>query len=172
MDYFKKDIRKKMLISLIAAIGKNRFIGKDNSLPWKLPQDMKRFKELTLGKPVIMGRKTFESISKPLPHRKNIIITRDKNYMAEGCIVVHSAKDALKAARGNEEVMVIGGEQIFKEFLPHANKMYLTLIDERFEGDVFFPEYNKNEWEEVYREEHKNDKYKFVFVDFKRKKYI
>ncbi|MBI3027215.1 type 3 dihydrofolate reductase [Candidatus Woesearchaeota archaeon] len=153
-----------MIISLIAAMGKNNVIGKDNSLPWKLPADMKRFKELTTGKPVIMGRKTFESIGKPLPNRKNIVITRDKDYRAKGCIVVHSADSALKAATKAEEVMVIGGEQIFKEFLPKANKMYLTFIYKDFDGDAYFPEYDKSEWKEIKREEYKNENYKFVFV--------
>ena len=159
-----------MIISLIAAIGKNWVIGKDNYLPWKLPEDMKRFKELTSGKPVIMGRKTFESIGRPLPNRKNIIITRDKNYKAGGCIVVHSAEEALKAAQGNKEVMVIGGEQIFREFLPRASKMYLTFIEKEFEGDAYFPKYNKGEWKEVHKEEQKSANYKFVFVSFERKK--
>ena len=157
-----------MLISLIVAIGRNRVIGKDNSLPWKLPEDMKRFKELTTGKPVIMGRKTFESIGRPLPNRINIILTRDKNYKLEGCLVVHSAEKALKAAKGSDEVMVIGGEQIFKEFLPIANRMYLTFIDENFEGDTYFPKYNENEWKELNREEHRNDKYKYVFIELER----
>ena len=156
-----------MIISLIAAMGRNYVIGKDNSLPWKLPEDMKRFKELTLNKPVVMGRKTFESIGKPLPDRKNIILTRDKNYSVQGCIVVHSAEEALKAAKGTEEVMIIGGEQIFKEFLPIANKMYLTFIDEEFEGDAYFPEYSVNEWKEVKKEEHEND-YKYAFVDLEK----
>ncbi|MEK6983683.1 MAG: type 3 dihydrofolate reductase [Nanoarchaeota archaeon] len=158
-----------MIISLIAAMGKNRVIGKDNSLPWRLAEDMKRFKELTSGKPVVMGRKTFESIGRPLPNRKNIILTRDKNYKTEGCIVVHSADEALKAAEGNEEVMVIGGAKIYEEFLPRANKMYLTLIDEDFKGDAYFPEYDKNEWKEIHREEHKNQQYKFAFVDLERR---
>lgn len=156
-----------MIISLIAAIGKNGVIGKDNSLPWKLPADMKRFKELTLGKPVLMGRKTFESIGKPLPDRKNIILTRDKSYKAEGCIIAYSADEALKVARGSEEIMIAGGEQIFREFLPKANRMYLTFIDKDFGGDAYFPEYNKNEWKEVKREEHEND-YKYAFVDLER----
>lgn len=151
-------------------MGINRVIGKNNSLPWKLPEDMKRFKEITSGKPVIMGRKTFESIGKPLPKRLNIIITRDKNYKAEGCVVANSMGRALKAAEGNEEAMVIGGEQIFREFLPTANKMYLTFIDGDFEGDAHFPEYNESEWKEVKREEHKSGSYKFSFVDFERKK--
>lgn len=156
-----------MIISLIAAMGKNRVIGKDNSLPWKLPADMKRFRELTLGKSVMMGRKTFESIGKPLPNRTNIILTRDKNYKAEGCVVVHSAEEALKAAKGSGEIMIAGGEQIFKEFLEKADRMYLTFIDKDFDGDAYFPEYSKDEWKETKREEHKND-YKYTFVDLER----
>jgi|TARA_Y100000310_G_scaffold105294_1_gene103705 dihydrofolate reductase len=156
-----------MMISLIAAMGRNRVIGKDNSLPWKLPEDMKRFKELTSGKTVIMGRKTFESIGRPLPNRKNIIITRDQNYKAEGCIVVHSVEDALKNA-DNNEVMVIGGAQIYDLFLSKANKMYLTLIDHDFEGDAYFPEYNKDEWKEVSREEGKSENNKFAFVNLEK----
>lgn len=160
-----------MIISLIAAMSRNRVIGKNNTLPWNLPEDMKRFREITSGKPVVMGRKTFESIGKPLPKRTNIIITRDKNYKQDGCIVVHSADDSLKAAKGSEEIMIIGGEQIFREFLPRADKMYLTFIDEDFEGDAYFPEYNKHEWTEVHREENKSsDGLKYSFVDLERKK--
>src|SRR3989338_4888563 len=103
----------KMIISLIAAVGKNNIIGIDNKLPWKLSADLKRFKTITSGKPVVMGRKTFESIGKPLPNRTNIIITRDKNYKADGCVVVHSAEEALKAAEDANEIMVIGGSQIY-----------------------------------------------------------
>lgn len=158
-----------MTISIIAAMGKNRVIGKGNSLPWNLPEDMKRFRELTLGKPVVMGRKTFESIGKPLPNRKNIIITRDKEYNAGGCIVVHSADEALKAAGESMEIMVIGGEQIFREFLPKADRLYLTFIDKDFEGDSFFPEYNKNEWKAIKKEEHSNNQYRFAFVDLEKK---
>lgn len=151
-------------------MGKNRVIGKDNALPWDLPEDLKRFRELTAHKPVIMGRKTFEAIGRPLPNRKNIIITRNKKYRADGCVVVNTKEQALKEAQGSEEVMVIGGEQIFREFFPIANKMYLTFIDEDFEGDTYFPEYNENEWKEVKREKHKSEKYEFVFVDFERLK--
>lgn len=160
-----------MIISFVVAMGKNRVIGKDNSLPWEMPADMKRFKELTTEKPIIMGRKTFESIGRPLPNRTNIIITRDENYKAEGCIVVHSIDEALKAAEGNEEVMVIGGAQIYKEFLPTANKIYLTIIDNDFEGDAYFPEYNEDEWKEVKREKHeadKENKYSYTFIDLQR----
>ncbi len=161
-----------MIISLIAAMGKNRVIGKNNSLPWNLPADMKHFRELTTNKPVIMGRKTFESIGKPLPNRTNIVITRDQDYKAENCIVVRSADDALKAAENNEEVMVIGGSQIYKEFLPRANRMYLTLIEEDFDGDAFFPEYKVEEWEETAYEEHERDsknQYNYTFLTLERK---
>lgn len=158
-----------MVISLIAAMDKHRVIGKDNTLPWKISADLKRFKELTSGKPVIMGRKTFESIGKPLPNRTNIIITRDKNYMASGCIVVHSVEGALKAAAVGKEVMVIGGAEIYKQFLPRANRLYLTLINEEFEGDAYFPEYNKNEWKEVFREDHEDNGLRYAFVNLERR---
>ena len=158
-----------MIISLIAAMSRNRVIGKNNKLPWKLSADLKRFKGITSGKPVIMGRKTFESIGRPLPDRTNIIITRDKNYKAEGCAVAYSATEALKEASKSNEVMIIGGEQIFKEFLPIANRMYLTLIDEDFEGDAYFPEYDVNEWKEVSREEHSDNSLKYSFVNLERK---
>ena len=157
-----------MTISLIAAVSKNGVIGENNSLIWKIPEDMKRFRQLTTGKPVIMGRKTFESIGKPLPNRTNVIITRDKNYNAEGCVVVHSVDEALKAAKGAEEVMVIGGAQIYSQFLPIADKMHLTFIDKDFEGDAYFPEYNQNEWKETFREEHQNEQFKYSFVNLER----
>ena|SRR3989338_6130186 len=161
-----------MIISLIVAIGKNNVIGNKNSLPWSLPADMKHFKELTSGKPIVMGRKTFESIGKPLPNRKNIIITRDRDYKAEGCIVVHSLNESLKAAKGNQEVMVIGGSQVYKEFLPKVDKMYLTLIDADFDGDVYFPKYDIKEWEEESYEEHVRDNenpYDYKFIALRRK---
>lgn len=155
-------------ISLIAALGKNRIIGNENKLIWNIPADMKHFRELTTGKAVVMGRKTFESIGRPLPKRKNIILTRDMNYKAESCILVNSVEEALKAA-GDGEVMIIGGAQIYAEFLPKANKMYLTFIDADFEGDAYFPEYNKDEWEEVDREEHEDNDLRYSFVEFERK---
>jgi len=161
-----------MIISFVVAMGKNRVIGKDNSLPWSLPADMKHFKDLTTGKPIIMGRKTFESIGKPLPNRTNIIITRDQAYKAEGCIVVNSIDAALLAVEGNEEVMVIGGAQIYKEFLPKANKIYLTIIETDFEGDAYFPEYDIEEWQETAFEEHERDaqnQYDYRFLTLERK---
>lgn len=161
-----------MIISIIVAIGRNKVIGNKNTIPWKLPADMNYFRKMTIGKPVIMGRKTFESIGKPLPERTNIIITRDQNYKAEGCIVVHSVDEAIKAAEGSKEAMVIGGSQIYKEFLPIANKMYITLIDADFNGDTYFPEYNIEEWEETVYEEHERDKdnqYNYTFLILRRK---
>ncbi len=158
-----------MTISFIAAVSKNGVIGENNSLIWKIPEDLKRFRQLTTGKPIIMGRKTFESIGKPLPNRTNIILTRDKNYKAEGCFVVHSVDDALEAGNGAEEIMIIGGAQIYAQFLPVADKMYLTFIDKDFEGDAFFPNYNKNEWKEIGREERNDGNLKYAFVDFAKK---
>ncbi|MBI2651821.1 type 3 dihydrofolate reductase [Candidatus Woesearchaeota archaeon] len=162
-----------MIISLIAAMGKNRVIGKNNSLPWKLPADMEYFKKLTKGKPVIMGRKTFESMGKALPNRINIIITSNKNYKAKDCVIVHSIKEALKSAgnKNNEEAMVIGGAKIYEEFLPIANKVYLTVIDEDFDGNIYFPDFSRKEWKETKREEHESDKvnpYKYAFLVFER----
>ncbi len=154
-------------------MGKNRVIGKNNDLPWgrSLPKDMKHFHDITAGKPVIMGRKTFESIKKPLSDRTNIIITRDEDYKVEGCVVVHSTEEALKAAEGNEEVMIIGGSQIYKELLPKANRMYLTTVDGDFDGDTYFPEYNVKEWKETAYEEHKKDAenpYDYAFITLER----
>ena len=153
---------------MIAAMGKNNVIGIDNSLPWKLPADMKRFKQITSGKPVIMGRKTFESIGRPLPNRKNIILTRDKNYSVEGCIIVTSVEEAITHSKDANEAMVIGGEQVFRLFLPHAKRLYLTFIEEEFKGDSYFPQFNKEEWT-VLKEEHYQDDHKYSFVDFERK---
>ena len=162
-----------MQVSLIVAIGKNRVIGASNALLWHLPADMKHFRQLTMGKPIIMGRKTFESIGKPLSGRTNIVITHESNYQAQGCIVVHSLKEALEAAQGSEEVMVIGGESVYKEFLPMADKMYLTLIHADFEGDTYFPEYNQAEWNEKERQDFKPDKenpYPYSFVVLERRR--
>lgn len=161
-----------MIISLIAAIDKNRLIGrKGNALPWCLPADLKRFKEVTMGKPVIMGRKTFESIGRPLPGRTNIVITRNRKYEALGCKVVNSAEEALQASGNALEVLIIGGAEIFAQFMPFANRMYLTLIDYEFEGDVYFPMWNLEEWREVSREPHEPDEknpYKYTFLILER----
>ncbi len=147
------------MISIIAAIGKNNELGKENKLLWSLPADMKHFREITSGHTVIMGRKTFESIGKPLPNRKNIVITRDENYKKEGIEVVHSLEDAISIARqGLAEIFVIGGAEIYKQALPVADKLYITHVDaENKNADTFFPEIIPILWNEISHEEHKKD---------------
>jgi len=139
-----------MEISIIAAVGPNRELGKDNKLLWHISEDMKRFKELTTGKIVVMGRKTYESLGKPLPNRTNIIITRDPNYKAEGCLVVHSLTEAIKRSKIKNqkskienEVFIIGGGEIYKQALPLADKLYLTVVEGKFEADTFFPDHSE-----------------------------
>lgn len=159
-----------MRISLIAALGNNRVIGKDNAMPWRLPADLKYFKRITLGKPIIMGRKTFDSIGRPLPGRTSIIVTRDPDYRAEGCVTVSSVDAALQAAEGAEEVMVIGGAELFKQILGRADRLYLTEIHADFAGDTHFPELDKAEWQEAERQDHTADTdnpypYSFVVLD-------
>lgn len=137
-----------MLVSLLLAAGENNVIGKNNQLPWHLPNDLKYFKNLTWGMPVLMGRKTFESIGKPLPGRKNIVITRNNDWQNEKVSVVHSTEEAVHIARESDirEIFIIGGAAIFNSVLPQANRVYLTRIHHQFEGDAFFPELDKNEW--------------------------
>ena len=135
-----------MTISMIAAVGKNRELGKGNELIWRISEDLKFFKATTMGHPIIMGRKTFESLPKALPGRKNIVITFNKDYSAEGAVVVHSVDEAIAAA-DTDEAFIIGGESIYKAFLPVCDKMYLTLIDgEDKDADAFFPEYENMQW--------------------------
>lgn len=131
-------------LSLIAALSQNRAIGKDNKIPWHIPEDLKRFRALTRGHVVVMGRRTFESIGRALPERINIVVTRDPAYTATGCIVVHSLTEALREAKQREkkEIFVIGGGEIYRQALPLADRLYLTLVEGQFEGDTFFPEYS------------------------------
>lgn len=136
------------MISLIVAHDKNRVIGYENKMPWHLPGELKYFKETTMGKPMIMGRKTFESIGKPLPGRRNIIVTRNNEYSVEGIEVANSIDEAIALAGDVEEIMVIGGEEIFKLVLPIADRLYITRIEHEFEGDTFFPIYG-DEWKLV-----------------------
>jgi dihydrofolate reductase len=154
-----------MKISLIVAMAKNRVIGKENRLPWRLPEDLKRFKAITSGHAVILGRKTFESIGKPLPNRRNIVISRQPGFSAEGVSVVHSPEEALKEAERLEpdkEVFVLGGSEIYRMFLARADRIYLTLIDGSFEGDAFFPEIPDQEFREISREE-RNEPLRYSF---------
>ena len=138
-----------MLISLIAAMDKNRLIGKDNGLPWRLPADLRHFKTITMGKPVIMGRKTHESIGFVLPGRHNIVVTHNQSYSADGCSVVHSFEQALQAAANVDEVVVIGGATLYKSALAKADRLYLTFIEGEFNGDAYFPEFDISMWLEA-----------------------
>ena len=162
-----------MKISMIAAMTEQRVIGIKNTLPWKLPNDMKWFRQNTMGKPIVMGRKTFESFgAKPLPGRTNIIITRDKDYQAEDGIVVHSIEDALTAAGDVDEVMIIGGASFYEQMLDKADRLYLTFVHAELEGDAWFPEINNNDWNKVEKITNKKDdknRYAHSFVILERK---
>ncbi len=143
-------------ISIIAAMSSNRVIGTENKLPWNIPDELKRFREITSGHPIIMGRKTHESIGKVLPNRTNIIITRDPEYKVEGAVVVHSLDEALdeaskKTLSHDREIYVIGGGEIYKQAIPKADKLYLTIIDKEYAGDTYFPDYS--EFKKVIKEE-------------------
>src|SRR5277367_6069446 len=142
-----------MIVSDVVAISENHVIGKDNKLLWYLPNDLKHFKVITSGHTVIMGRKTFESVGKPLPKRRNIIITR-QNITIEGCEVVNSIEAALSLAKDELEVFITGGAEIYKQSLHLTDRIYLTIVHKKFDGDSFFPEINKQEWKEVSREDH------------------
>nr|AIA18419.1 Dihydrofolate reductase [uncultured bacterium]AIA18499.1 Dihydrofolate reductase [uncultured bacterium] len=162
-----------MRISTIVAVAKNGVIGKEGGLPWYLPAELARFKEVTMGHPIIMGRKTYESIGRALPGRTNIAITRNKDFKAEGCIVVDSLETAIaeaKKAEGADEIFIIGGEQIYKEAMPLLNRIYLTKVDADVKGDKFF-HYDPKKWKEISSEKHSADeinKYSFTFTTLQR----
>lgn len=149
---------------MIVAAAENNAIGKDNKLPWHLPDDLKHFKNTTKGHHIIMGRKTFESNGRPLPKRTNVIITRDKNFTAEGCIIAHSLEEALEIAENDQESFIIGGGTIYKKAMPFADRIYLTRVHTEIEGDTFFPEIDQKEWEVKSREYHqKDEKHNYPF---------
>lgn len=166
-----------MIISMIAAVAENLVIGRDNDLVWRLPDDMKYFMETTQHHHVIMGRRNYESIPhkfRPLPNRVNIIVTQQDDYKADDCIITLSIEDALEVARkaGQEEVFIIGGGQIYAQSIDLADKLYITEIKERFEGDTFFPEIDKMDFQEVSRIQHSKDEkhdHEFDFVIYERK---
>jgi dihydrofolate reductase len=137
------------LISLIVAMAQNGVIGRDNSLPWRLPEDLKRFRSFTLGKPILMGRKTFESIGRPLPERTNLVLTRDRGWFAHGVIVVHSVAEALAQAATSEELVAIGGAEIYRLLLPLARRIYLTHVQADVPGDITFPEFDPTQWADI-----------------------
>lgn len=161
-----------MIISLIAAMDHNRLIGNQNQLPWHLPADFAHFKTVTMGKPVIMGRKTYDSIGKPLPGRKNIVLSRDAETAFDGVECFTRFEDALAAVPDAEEVMVIGGSTIYKMLLPETQRMYLTYVDGDFSGDAWFPEFEQSEWlkvESVSRKADEKNRYNCEFVTLERK---
>lgn len=162
-----------MLKSIIVAKGNNNVIGKDNDLVWHMPADLKHFKNTTFGHYIIMGRKTFEALKKPLPGRTTIVITRNNNYQAEGCIVVHNIEEAFKIGKDNnqEEVFILGGAEIYRLSMDMADKIYLTEIKASFEGDAFFPEIDYSTWKETKRQEYEPDEknpYPYAFVELKK----
>lgn len=159
------------MISLLVAMDNNRLIGKDNDLPWHLPADLAYFKRVTMGHSIIMGRKTFESIGRPLPGRENIIITRNKEYKADGCKVIHSIEEVLEMNHNDKELFIIGGAEIFKEVFPHADRLYITEIDAVFTGDTFFPSFPLSEWQKTSSEKGTRDEknpYDYNFVVYER----
>jgi|SRR5262245_3467575 len=152
------------IVSLVAALARNRVIGAGNRLPWRLPEDLKRFKRLTMGAPVIMGRKTHDSIGRPLPGRRNIVVTGQPGARWEGCEAAHSLDDAIALAGDAPEVFVIGGAELYRLALPRADRLYLTLIDADHEGDTFFPAFDPADWRETAREPGAG----FAFVTYQR----
>ena len=160
------------MISLIAAMGKNRELGLNNQLLWKLPEDMKFFRKTTMGKPILVGRKTYESFGgKPLPGRKNIVITTNADYHSDGATIVHSLDAALQEAGAVEEIMVIGGASFYEQTLSQANRLYLTYVDANFEADSWFPEIDLNQWQQISSISHQKDvknPYNYTFAVYDR----
>ena len=159
-----------MIVSIVVAIAENHAIGKDNQLLWHLPKDLKHFKEITSGGTVIMGRKTYDSVGKPLPNRRNIIITRQQIEIA-GCEVVNSLQAGLDLCREHKEVFIVGGAEIYKQAMPLTDKIYLTIVHENFEADTYFPEISKDIWKETERTDHEADEknpLSFSFITLER----
>ena len=159
-----------MLVSLAVAMSENRVIGRDNNLPWHLPADLGHFKALTLGKPIIMGRKTYESIGRPLPGRQNIVLTRDSTFQAPGCDLCASLEEALQLAGDAPEVVIIGGGALYEAVLEMAHRIYLTEVHADIQGDTWFPELDPSDWTEVSRNRHAADErnsldYSFVILE-------
>jgi dihydrofolate reductase len=160
-----------MIISLVAAAAENNVIGKENALPWRLPADLRFFKNLTMGHTIIMGRKTYQSVGKPLPGRKNIVITRDSSFFADGCIVLGSLSDAFKQCKDEDEIFVVGGADIYHQSMAFADKIYLTRVHGIFAGDTYFPDIHEDEWSVIGKEEYRADEkniYPYSFVQYLR----
>ena len=161
-----------MRLSIVVAMDSNRLIGKDNGLPWHLPADLAFFKKLTTGNTILMGRKTFDSIGRPLPNRRNIVITRNADIEITDCEVVNSIEKALSLVQSETEVMVIGGAKLYQQILPIADRLYITQVEGEFDGDTYFPHYDEDDWLEVSCESHQPDeknKHAYHFIILKRK---
>jgi len=160
-----------MILSIIVALAENNVVGINNKLPWYLPADLKRLKLITMGHHLVMGRRTYESLGRPLPGRTSVIITHNKDYKAEGSIVVSSIKEALEVVKNDSEPFIFGGGEIFREALPMVKRIYMTKIHHDFNGDTFFSELNEKEWKEVSREDYQPDeknKYSYSFITLER----
>jgi dihydrofolate reductase len=160
------------LVSLIVAMAQNGVIGRDNALPWRLPDDLRRFKAFTLGKTLLMGRKTFESIGRPLPGRANLVLTRDSGWQADGVVVVHSVEEALANTAPGSELVAIGGAEIYRLVLPFARRIYLTHVHADVPGDTYFPEFDPTQWADVECHPHPADEqheYPMTFVTLERR---
>jgi dihydrofolate reductase len=164
------------MISIIVAISKNGVIGKNNEIPWYLPDDLKHFAKITTDHTVVMGRKTYESIinrlGKPLPNRKNIILTSQKDFQAPDCLIKNTVSEILEVIPKDEEVFIIGGAKVYEDFLPFTNKLYITKVDTDSDGDIKFPEYNENDWNVTFSENHSKDEknpFDFSFLELSRK---
>lgn len=164
-------------LCLVVAMAQNRVIGRDNQLPWRLPKDLAYFKQVTMNHPIVMGRKTFDSIGRPLPGRENIVVTRQQNWSAEGAVVARSLEQALALARdlaknkGLNKVMLIGGSELYTQSLELADRLYLTEVLANVEGDAYFPEFSREQWDEIERSEHSADQsnpYDYAFVVLNR----
>ncbi|MBT3204988.1 MAG: type 3 dihydrofolate reductase [Gammaproteobacteria bacterium] len=158
-------------LSIISAMDENNLIGDKNTLPWHIPADFAYFKKTTMGKPVLMGRKTYESIGKPLPGRRNIIISRNSSYQAEGCEITDSIQAAIELVSDHAEVMMLGGASLYEQTLTLADTLYITEVHHQFSGDTWFPAINPDDWKETWREEHPSDernKFPYAFVKYLR----
>jgi dihydrofolate reductase len=159
------------MLSIIVAVSENNVIGRDNGLPWKLSADLKRLKSLTMGHHIIMGRKTWESLGRPLPGRTNVVITRDEDFRADGAVVVHSLGEAIRLSENDGEAFIFGGGKIFAEALPLVKRIYMTIVHADIQGDTFFPELNKSEWKEIEKASFSSDErneFDYSFVTLQR----
>lgn len=159
-------------LEFVVAVARNGVIGRGNELPWRLPADLQHFKRTTMGRPILMGRRTWESIGRPLPGRANLVLTRDAGYSAEGATVVHSLDEARRAARDADALMVIGGADLYRALLPHAVVIHLTEVHADIDGDVRFPDWDRRDWRETWREDHPADEkhaHPFSFVRLERR---